>query len=102
MADHLRTSLVADALANAVAARDPAPGVIFHADKGCQYISAAFAALAADCQVALSHGPLDPAAAHKGRAPNGRTGTEQDNGACQRTASKRMVGLCRRSERTPY
>jgi putative transposase len=32
MADHLRTSLVAGALVNAVAARDPAPGVIFHAD----------------------------------------------------------------------
>jgi putative transposase len=56
MADHLRTSLVADALANAVAARDPAPGVIFHADRGCQYTSAAFAALAANCQVELSHG----------------------------------------------
>ncbi len=36
MADHLRTELVSDALANAVAARDPAPGVIFHADRGCQ------------------------------------------------------------------
>jgi hypothetical protein len=36
MADHLRTELVADALANAVAARDPGPGVIFHADRGCQ------------------------------------------------------------------
>lgn len=56
MADHLRTTLVADALANAVAARDPAPGVIFHADRGCQYTSADFAALAADCQVELSHG----------------------------------------------
>ena len=55
MADHLRTSLVADALVNAVAARDPAPGVIFHSDRGCQYTSAEFAALAADCLVGLSH-----------------------------------------------
>ena len=36
MADHLRTELVSDALANAVAARDPEPGVIFHSDRGCQ------------------------------------------------------------------
>jgi putative transposase len=56
MADHLRTELVSDALANAVAARDPAPGVIFHSDRGCQYTSAAFAGLAAGWQVELSHG----------------------------------------------
>jgi putative transposase len=56
MADHLRTELVADALANAVAARDPGPGVIFHSDKGCQYTSAVFARLAGDCQVTLSVG----------------------------------------------
>jgi transposase InsO family protein len=56
MADHLRTELVSDALANAVAARDPEPGVIFHSDRGCQYTSAAYAALAADCQVTLSVG----------------------------------------------
>ena len=36
MADHLRTELVADALGNALAARDPDPGVIFHSDRGCQ------------------------------------------------------------------
>ena len=56
LADHLRTELVADALANAVAARDPAAGVIFHSDRGCQYTSAAFAGLAGDCQVSLSVG----------------------------------------------
>jgi len=56
MADHLRTELVADALGNAIAARDPDPGVIFHSDRGCQYTSASFAGLADDCQVVLSLG----------------------------------------------
>jgi transposase InsO family protein len=56
LADHLRTELVSDALANAVAARNPSRGVIFHADRGCQYTSTAFAALASDCAVTLSHG----------------------------------------------
>jgi transposase InsO family protein len=56
LADHLRTELISDALSNAVAARDPEPGVIFHSDRGCQYTSAAYAALAEDCQVTLSVG----------------------------------------------
>jgi transposase InsO family protein len=56
IADHLRTELVSSALANAVAARDPAPGVIFHADRGCQYTSAEFAGLASGYAVKLSHG----------------------------------------------
>ena len=56
MADHLRTELIADALSNAVAARDPEPGVIFHSDRGCQYTSAAYAALADECEVTLSVG----------------------------------------------
>ena len=55
-ADHLRTDLIADALTNAVAARDPDPGVIFHADRGCQYTSTQFADLARDCAVTLSVG----------------------------------------------
>jgi transposase InsO family protein len=56
LAEHLRTELVADALTNAVAARDPAPGVIFHADRGCQYTSGDYATLAGDLEVTLSMG----------------------------------------------
>ena len=56
LADHLRTELAAAALSNAVAARDPGPGVIFHADRGCQYTSAEFAGLASGYAVTLSHG----------------------------------------------
>jgi putative transposase len=56
IADHLRTELVSAALGNAVAARDPAPGVIFHADRGCQYTSSEFASLASAHAVTLSHG----------------------------------------------
>jgi transposase InsO family protein len=36
MAGHLRTELISAALGNAVAARDPDPGVIFHSDRGAQ------------------------------------------------------------------
>lgn len=56
MADHMRTELVSDALTNALAAREPEPGVIFHSDRGCQYTSHDFAALAADHDVRLSVG----------------------------------------------
>jgi transposase InsO family protein len=56
LAEHLRTELVADALTNAVAARDPAAGVIFHADRGCQYTSGDYATLAGELAVTLSHG----------------------------------------------
>ena len=56
MADHLRTELISGALSNAVAARGPEPGVIFHSDRGCQYTSAAYAALADECEVTLSVG----------------------------------------------
>ncbi|WP_170191837.1 IS3 family transposase [Saccharothrix syringae] len=55
-ADHLRTDLVAQALDNAVRQRRPRPGVIFHADRGCQYTSARFGALAEDLGVRPSVG----------------------------------------------
>jgi putative transposase len=55
-ADHLRTDLVADALTNAVAARNPEAGVVFHSDRGCQYTSTQFADLAGDFDITLSVG----------------------------------------------
>jgi len=42
MADHLRTELVLDALGMALARRRPAPGLVHHSDRGCQYTSVAF------------------------------------------------------------
>jgi len=39
MADHLRTSLVSEALKMALAQRRPGKGLIFHTDRGCQYTS---------------------------------------------------------------
>ncbi len=56
LAEHLRAELAADALTNAVAARNPHPGLIFHSDRGCQYTSAEFAAAATDRLVRLSVG----------------------------------------------
>jgi len=56
MADHMRTELISDALSNALAARNPDPGLIFHSDRGCQYTSHDFALLAADHDVHLSVG----------------------------------------------
>jgi putative transposase len=54
LADHMRTSLVEDALTMAFAQRRPAAGVIFHSDRGCQYTSTDYAALARANGVILS------------------------------------------------
>lgn len=45
LADHMRTSLVSDALQMAVGLRHPAPGLIFHSDRGSQYTSQEFRGL---------------------------------------------------------
>jgi transposase InsO family protein len=55
-ADHLRTDLVEHALRNAITARRPDPGVIFHSDRGCQYTSGQYARVAAEFGVRLSIG----------------------------------------------
>jgi transposase InsO family protein len=47
MADKMETSLVEEALRMAIAARRPAPGLIFHADRGSQYTSGDFRRLLA-------------------------------------------------------
>lgn len=54
LADHMRTSLVTDALSMAFTARRPGDGVIFHSDRGCQYTSSDYAALARRNGVVLS------------------------------------------------
>ncbi len=58
VADHLRTSLVTDALNMAVAFRDQRPPtVIFHADRGCQFTSTQMAEYADLHGLAGSVGP---------------------------------------------
>jgi transposase InsO family protein len=56
IADHLRTSLVEDALRMVFVQRRPDRGVIFHADRGSQYTSGNLARLAHDNGVVLSVG----------------------------------------------
>jgi putative transposase len=45
VAEHMRASLVCDALRMALTARQPAPGLIFHSDRGSQYTSTEFSRL---------------------------------------------------------
>ena len=47
VADHMRTELILEALKMALASRRPAPGLIFHSDRGSQYTSDAFRAVLA-------------------------------------------------------
>ena len=56
LADHMRTSLVIDALRMGIDARLVAPGAIFHSDRGCQYTSREFAQFCTDNRVRTSVG----------------------------------------------
>jgi transposase InsO family protein len=48
MAEHLRAELVCDAARMAIETRRPAPGLIFHSDRGTQYTAKAFTDLLAE------------------------------------------------------
>ena len=48
MAEHMRAELACDALRMAIGARRPAPGAIFHSDRGTQYTSREFTDLLVD------------------------------------------------------
>jgi putative transposase len=68
LADHMRTSLVTDALDMAATHGHAQPGAIFHSDKGAQYTSSEFARFCA---------------AHGIRTSTGRTGVCWDNAAAE-------------------
>ena len=68
LAEHMRTSLVTDALAMAITGGHAAPGVIFHSDRGCQYTSGEFARFCAENLIKTS---------------SGRTGVCWDNAAAE-------------------
>jgi transposase InsO family protein len=56
MADHMRTSLVTDAVQMAARNHPLGPGCIFHSDRGSQYTSADFAATLVDLDMRASVG----------------------------------------------
>jgi putative transposase len=56
MADHMRTSLVCDAITMAAGRGRLAPGAIFHSDRGSQYTSIEYATLLADLDISSSMG----------------------------------------------
>jgi transposase InsO family protein len=62
IADHMRTSLVTDALDNARATRGSLAGAIFHADHGAQYTSKDVADLCRQLKVRLSMGAVGSSA----------------------------------------
>ncbi|WP_406740072.1 IS3 family transposase [Streptomyces atratus] len=62
IADHMRTSLVADALRAAAQVRGSLAGAVFHSDHGAQYTSSQFAAICAELGVRQSMGAVGTSA----------------------------------------
>ncbi|MFY1675542.1 IS3 family transposase [Streptomyces sp. WMMC905] len=62
VADHMRTSLVTDALRAAARTRGSLAGAVFHSDHGAQYSSREFAAVCADLEVKQSMGAVGTSA----------------------------------------
>ncbi|MFI5690127.1 IS3 family transposase [Streptomyces sp. NPDC051636] len=62
IADHMRTSLVADALRAAAATRGSLAGAVFHSDHGAQYTSRQFAGICAELGVRQSMGTVGTSA----------------------------------------
>jgi transposase InsO family protein len=54
LADHMRAELVCDALRMAIAQRRPAPGLVFHSDRGTQHTSTEFTDLLAANKISQS------------------------------------------------
>jgi len=57
VANHMRTSLIEEAMGMALKARRPAPGLIFHSDRGSQYTSSACRTLLSKHEVRQSLSP---------------------------------------------
>ncbi len=62
IADHMRTSLVTDALRAAAATRGSLAGAVFHSDHGAQYTSREFADICAQLGVRQSMGAIGTSA----------------------------------------
>ena len=76
MADHMRAELACDALAIAISARRPRPGLIFHSDRGSQYTSAEFTKLAKEIlSPRASRGQLNAGTTLSARAGSPRSKT---------------------------
>ena len=58
MADHMRAELVCDATRMAIARRRPEPGLVFHSDRGSQYLSDAHRGLLAAHEIRQSAGAV--------------------------------------------